>query len=596
MTVINSFPINASKLSEKPEATGLIDGSEFLTLIQGGVNKKITGNNFNDIYKKQADVLGLFEYSATSTYVIGSLVRQTGTSNVYKSITNANFGNALTDTTKWQLCGDLTNLLKIPTTYKVVNTEADFGVASGGEIILTNGICYIVNSTTVIANTLVIPAGANIQIVSAALTKAVVYTGVGALFKATSAFGIVVTREVIFQAPNGTIYDILPVAGAGTFYHISSIIANAVAGGTVRCATFTAFFAQFQQIGTGITFENNSSLVSLSHTSSVAFRNVGTNMFTFKGNIPDIAILDSRFVPTSLDTVYDLQPSLETFSTNIVVNSTTGYPSGAGQVFAPTSLKQDYKKAYFAGNVGITDSTVSSQMAFINSALTTDIITVNVRALINATWDTQLQERFLLVDHCTFDNAANTITTRLVDNTTAYNHGLANDQKIKFKTGGTLPPEILPDTLYYIISATATTFQISLTLGGSLIDFSTNGTGTHYLLHKDGLNRASWILYDGITQEKININGSVSGLGLVAGDKVFFASVVKLDSSLAITTELDLFGKGSNTTVDNLIAGSSSLITIAQLLPQESLRFFITNKTDNADLVVQDASITLLKI
>ncbi len=594
MTVINSFPINASKISEQPLSTGLADGNELLTLIQDGVNKKIACNNFYDLYKKQADLLGLFEYSVSSTYVIGSVVRQTGTSNIYKSLVNANLGNALTDTTKWQLCGDLSNLLKIPTTYKTVNTEADFGVASGDEILLTSNITYVTNTTTPVSKTLVIPAGGNVMIVSAALTKAIVYVGTGTLWKAPSAFGIVVLREIICQAPNGTLFD--TALGAGQWFSVSTIYANAVAGGTIRNATFTALFTQFTAIGTGITFENNASQVSLSHTASTAWRNVGTNMFTFKGNIPDVAILDSRFVPTSLDTVYDFQPSLETFGTNIVVNSTTGYPSGAGQVFAPTSLKQDYKKSYFAGNVGITDSTVSSQMAFADSVLNTDIITINTRALLNAVWTTQLQERMLLVDHCTFDNAANTITTRLVDNTTAYNHGLVNGNQVKFKTGGTLPPEILLDTIYYVISATATTFQISLTLGGSLIDFTTNGTGTHYLLHKEGVNRASWILYDGITTEKININGSVSGLGLVAGDKVFFASVVKLDSSLAITTELDLFGKGSNATVDNLIAGSSSVITIAQLAPQESLRFFITNKTDNADLNINDASITLLKI
>jgi hypothetical protein len=475
-----------------------------------------------------------------------------------------------------------------------VYSQADFPAPVGSDITLVNGTTYVICATTILTASLVIPAGGNIQFVSAGLTKALVYVGTGTMFKAPSAFGIVLLREIIAQAPTGTLFDIAQVAGS--WFSVSTIYANAVAGGTVKCATFTMFFSQFTAIGTGFTFENNSTQVSLSHSSLGSWRNVGTTMLTFKGNILDIALLDTRFTPASLDTVFDFQPSLESFGTNIVVGSTTGYTSGAGQIFTVPSLRQDYRKADISNSVGIPNSTISSQVAFTGNAILTDIITVNVKALINANWATQLQERMLLVDHCTFDQTSNTITARLVDNVTAFNHGLVNGNKIKFRSGGTLPPEILPNVVYFVISATATTFQISLTSGGSLVDFTTNGTGTHYLLHKEGFNRASWIMFDGITTEKIDIVGSVSAIGTLAADKVFFASIVKLDSNLVETSELDLFGKGSNATVDNLIAGASAISSLVSLAPQESLRLFVTNKTDATDLTIQDASLKFIKV
>ena len=58
---------------------------------------------------------GIAEYSAGTTYYLGSLVKQTGTSILYKSLINDNLGNALVDGANWQLLGDLADLSIIPT-------------------------------------------------------------------------------------------------------------------------------------------------------------------------------------------------------------------------------------------------------------------------------------------------------------------------------------------------------------------------------------------------------------------------------------------------------------------------------------------------
>ena len=53
---------------------------------------------------------GFPEWSTNATYYIGDLTRETGGSKIYKSITDGNTGNALTDVTNWQLKLDIDNV------------------------------------------------------------------------------------------------------------------------------------------------------------------------------------------------------------------------------------------------------------------------------------------------------------------------------------------------------------------------------------------------------------------------------------------------------------------------------------------------------
>jgi len=61
---------------------------------------------------------------------------------------------------------------------------------------------------------------------------------------------------------------------------------------------------------------------------------------------------------------------------------------------------------------------------------------------------------------------------------TITDHGFENDDVIVFTTAGTLPAPITSGPNYYVISASANTFQVSLTQGGAAVNLTTTGSGT----------------------------------------------------------------------------------------------------------------------
>ena len=64
-------------------------------------------NDYQNAYLFQE---GIAEYDAGTTYFIGSIVKQTGTSILFKSLVDNNLGNALVDGINWLLLGDLATL------------------------------------------------------------------------------------------------------------------------------------------------------------------------------------------------------------------------------------------------------------------------------------------------------------------------------------------------------------------------------------------------------------------------------------------------------------------------------------------------------
>lgn len=59
---------------------------------------------------------------------------------------------------------------------------------------------------------------------------------------------------------------------------------------------------------------------------------------------------------------------------------------------------------------------------------------------------------------------------------------LYNGQRIKLATTGTLPSPLAINTNYYVINDTGGTCKLSLTRGGTEIDITTAGSGTHTIL------------------------------------------------------------------------------------------------------------------
>jgi hypothetical protein len=58
-------------------------------------------------------------------------------------------------------------------------------------------------------------------------------------------------------------------------------------------------------------------------------------------------------------------------------------------------------------------------------------------------------------------------------------HGFINDEQVTFY-GDDLPTGITQGDLYFVVNASADTFQISLTQGGAAIDITADGFGTCY--------------------------------------------------------------------------------------------------------------------
>lgn len=58
-------------------------------------------------------------------------------------------------------------------------------------------------------------------------------------------------------------------------------------------------------------------------------------------------------------------------------------------------------------------------------------------------------------------------------------HSFTNGQQVTLSSTGTLPAGLSANTVYYVVESTTNTFKLSLTSGGSAIDITDTGSGTH---------------------------------------------------------------------------------------------------------------------
>jgi hypothetical protein len=97
-----------------------------------------------------------------------------------------------------------------------------------------------------------------------------------------------------------------------------------------------------------------------------------------------------------------------------------------------------------------------------------------------------LRDRVYNMDYLTFYGPAaegKTVTGRSTNTLTlATGHGLYNGQLVTLTTTTTLPAGLTANTLYYIVSRTATAVSFALTPGGSAVTISDAGTGTHKIV------------------------------------------------------------------------------------------------------------------
>ena len=72
-----------------------------------------------------------------------------------------------------------------------------------------------------------------------------------------------------------------------------------------------------------------------------------------------------------------------------------------------------------------------------------------------------------------------TFTAATSDVITSSAHGMSNGDVITVASSTTLPAGLSASTYYFIISADTNTFKVSTTPGGSAVDITDTGTGTH---------------------------------------------------------------------------------------------------------------------
>ncbi len=98
----------------------------------------------------------------------------------------------------------------------------------------------------------------------------------------------------------------------------------------------------------------------------------------------------------------------------------------------------------------------------------------------------------------TFDDTGGA-SEDLITCTAAAGHGLKNGEKVMFVASGGLPTNVNARTQYYVIDATATTFRISATKGGSAVDFGSDGTAPNYVFSTDNMDLGSDDAGKGVT-------------------------------------------------------------------------------------------------
>jgi hypothetical protein len=79
------------------------------------------------------------------------------------------------------------------------------------------------------------------------------------------------------------------------------------------------------------------------------------------------------------------------------------------------------------------------------------------------------------------NNSATFTTTFATDKVNITAHGFINGERVHVTSDDTLPAGLSANTIYFVINKDTNDFELSTTLGGSAVDITDDGTGTHTL-------------------------------------------------------------------------------------------------------------------
>ena len=213
--------------------------------------------------------------------------------------------------------------------------------------------------------------------------------------------------------------------------------------------------------------------------------------------------LDRRYKLTNADLLSDATPvpssAWKANQTETPIPSSNqanqGGATGSGRTFSittdangqPTVITTELGTGYEAGDVvrltdpstgdGSTNNTADVTIATIGSATPT----TSVVPYTDVAWD-KVTTNEVKVETSTDAKVQIAFTVTTSSNTiTALGHTLDDDDTVKFITSDTLPAGLSTTTTYYVIGSNtdAGTFKVSTTKGGSEVDITNTGTGTH---------------------------------------------------------------------------------------------------------------------
>mgnify|MGYP001577330088 CR=1 FL=1 len=157
-----------------------------------------------------------------------------------------------------------------------------------------------------------------------------------------------------------------------------------------------------------------------------------------------------------------------------------------------------------------------------------------------------------------------TFTAATTDIITSSAHGLSNEQLLIFTTSGTLPAGLSTGTPYYVISIDANTFNVSTKVGGSAVDITDTGTGTH-----------TWHTWQFTDIEPEDGTGPITGLGKVPGYLLIFKerNMKRWNFDNAFPETLMNIGTPSHESIIN----AAGLCAFYSASNQSNKGFYITN-------------------
>lgn len=243
--------------------------------------------------------------------------------------------------------------------------------------------------------------------------------------------------------------------------------------GAFQTPTKLAFFMWEQQFSGVVTAASNTiaDLVTTSGYYSSAIVKAVETQTVFSGT----QTLGSTSITDILST-QGLYVGLEIGGLGIPAGTTISSISGTG----PYSIVMS--NASLAAIVGNTITATDKNLSTFASETRAVVINSSSLVLDNNSPYTSRTMTFLPAD----------VNTTL-DTITVANHGLINGQQIQLSTSGTLPAPFLTTAVYYVVESTNNTFRLAATSGGTGINITTQGTGTHTLTVRTLFSIGGWI-------------------------------------------------------------------------------------------------------